>query len=539
MPTNNQAAATDFLARAPLLATVREASSGMDASDRIAFARQLQVLLRDYYVHLPLKRSSLGIDPVQEAALLADEAAYFSGDADYFARLLDLMNRLRDRHTAVRLPSPWRSMVAFLPFALESCFDAAGRHLLVSKTMTDLGDPRFVPGVEITHWNGSPIRRFVESLSMRSAGGNPFARIAVTLRSLTARPLGYMLAPDEDWVVLNFRSADGTTGTVVCPWLVYMPPETGTNPGGSNLSLASARGLDSSTLQVNGAWLDLFSQRGGDATLAATADPLSNVARWRSVRTARGEWGYIRLFSFDAPDPAAFVRRFAEVLATMPPDGLVIDLRANPGGTIPAGEALMALFTEDDVSPQPVSFRNTPAVRPLGGLPLFSRWRRSLEMQLETGEIFTQGYALGADQSLPRSFIYRGKVVLIIDALCYSTTDFFVAGMQDNGLATLIGTDPVTGAGGANVWNHATLRSFLDAAGGGHGLEALPVDLDIDVSMRRSIRVGRNDGLPVEGAGVFAERSYLLTRGDVLGSNDSLVEYACEVLADLRDAARH
>lgn len=536
--TGASASAAYSFDQLPLLASVRGFTSGMAAAERRAAAHQLQVLLRDYYVHLPLKRSSLGIDPVQELTLVVDEADYFTSDADYFARLLDIINRLRDRHTAISLPSPWRDMVAFLPFAVESSFDATNRRLLVSKTMSDLGDPRFTPGVEITHWNGVPIRQHIESLSARSPGANPFARIAVTLRSLTARPLGYMLPPDEDWVVLNYLTPDGVAGTVLSPWYVYTPQPAAGVGLSSGEGLATALGLDRNTLQVNSAWYDLYARKGGiTGSVTDKSDPLGHVAQWRAIRTARGEWGYIRLFSFDAPDPAAFVQRFAEVLAQLPPDGVVIDLRGNPGGTIPAGEALMGLFTNDVVKKQPVSFRNTPSIRRLGILPLFARWKRSLDMQLETGEIFTQGYSLDNEQALPRPLTYRGRVVLIIDALCYSTTDFFCAGMQDNGLATVIGVDPVTGAGGANVWSHDLLCSFVGETGGGE-LEPLPTNLNFDVAIRRSIRVGRNEGLPVEGSGVFAEIPYFPTRADVLGNNNDLISFACDVLANLRDAQR-
>lgn len=537
-PSAQNNSAANFLAQTPWLAQMREVDSGMTSVDRKAAAQQLLVLLRDYYVHLPLKRSSLGIDPVQETALLIDETDYIRGDTDYFSRLMDIVNRLRDRHTAVRLPSPWLDMVAFLPFALESYFDATGRHLIVSKSMTDLGDPNFVNGVEVTHWNGTPIRRYVESLSWKSPGANPFARIAVTLRSLTARPLGYMLPPDEDWVQISYRALDGSLRTAMSPWFVYLP-QAGSAAGAANsqaqAGVAALQGLDRNTLVVNGSWYDLYTAKGAAVAAAPSpgtgaADPFANIARWQALHTPQGDFGYLRLFSFDTQDPAAFVQRFAEVLGSLPAQGLILDLRANPGGTIPAGEALMGLFTTDDVSAQPVSFRNTSAVRRLGGLPAFAKWRRSLDMQYETGEIFTQGYSLGPESTLPRPITYRGPVVLIIDALCYSTTDFFTAGMQDNGLAAIIGVDPVTGAGGANVWNHRLLAQFV-AQSGGSDIEPMPSNLDIDISMRRSIRVGPNEGLPVEGAGVFAEIPYQLTRRDILEQNQDLIDFATQVLA--------
>ncbi|MCC6590891.1 MAG: hypothetical protein IT168_29645 [Bryobacterales bacterium] len=524
--------AATFLSRSPMLAMVREVSSQTQREGWQLVAQQLEILLRDYYVHLPLKRSSLGIDPVQEARLLADDVRFMPSESDFHRRIFDLIKRMRDRHTAIRLPSPWRDMVAFLPFAVESYFDEKGRHLIVSKLTADVGDPQFVAGVKITHWNGTPIQRFIEDFSWTNEGANPFARIAVALRSVTVRPLGYMAAPGEDWVAVTYVAGQGYR-TVVIPWRVYIPPQ-GSATAAANVTAsegaAVVQGVDRSTLIVNSTWRDLYS----DAKLrqgAGIARPAFENVVSRIVKTAAGDYGYIRIFSFDAPDTAAFINFLADILKQMPASGLILDLRSNPGGSIPSGESILGLLTKGIVTPQPVSFRNSVSARKVAGLTRFRAWQRSLEMQLETGETFSQGFPLTVETSLPKG-VYLGKVVAIIDALCYSTTDFLTAGLQDHGIATLIGTDPVTGAGGANVWNHGALQSMV-AQAGGTDIVALPGGYDIDVSMRRSTRVGPNAGLPVEGLGVFADYGYNLTRRDVLGSNEDLIEFAGNLLSTL------
>ena len=527
--------ASEFVAQSPLLSMLREVQGSFTPADGEQVANQLVKILRDYYVHLPLKKSSLGIDPVQEAHLLIDDIKIIPTQTEFNRRLFFMIKRLRDRHTAIRLPSPWRDMVAYLPFAIESYFDQTGRHVIVSKLMTDVGDPGFVPSAEITHWNGVAIGRYIENFSWTNEGANPFARIAVALRSMTARPLGYMPAPEEDWVTVTYRGASGFRSVTV-PWRVYIPP-VGSAAAAANITAAGSvalfQGVDRSTLIVNNTWLDLYAGAATQST-AAKAE-LPNVVS-KVVRTSTGEWGYVRVFSFDASDNGSFVTSFARILQQLPASGLIIDLRANPGGSIPAGEGLLGLFTKRKVTPQPVSFRNTASMRRLGQLGAFQSWRRSLDMQLETGEIFSQGFSLTTDESGPRG-VYLGPVVLIIDALCYSTTDFFSAGMQDNGLASIIGIDPVTGAGGANVWNHSTVAQFVSQTGGGD-LFPLPGGYDIDVSMRRSIRVGLNEGLPVEGLGVFADVGYNPTKQDVLGSNDDLIEFAGRVLSGMKDTFR-
>lgn len=529
--TKTQSDAADFYRNSPLLASTREISSGLATDDRQIVARQLGILLSDFYVHLPLKRSSLAIDPVQEANLLADEVRFIYSEGEFFQRMFAILKRLRDRHTAVRLPSPWRDMVAYLPFAVESFYDESGRHLIVSKVMVDLGEPTFAAGVEITHWNGSPIARYVQDLSQESDGAHPFSRIAVTLRALTVRPLGYMAQPREDWVTLTYV-ANGRYRSAVIPWRIYVP-SFGSAAAAANTTAAGAaelyQGIDRNVLIVNNTWFDLYSARD---RAAATATEMADNVVSRTVQTPAGEFGYIRIFSFAVADPAAFVSSFADTLRQLPARGVIIDLRGNPGGSIPAGEGLLQLFTSRTVSPQPVSFRTTAATRQLGALPSFAKWKRSLDMQYETGEVFSQGYSLTPDGSGPRG-VYRGPVVLIIDALCYSTTDFFAAGMQDNGLAAIIGVDPVSGAGGANVWSQTMLGQFA-ANTGITDFMAMPSNVDIDIAMRRSIRVGPNEGLPVEGLGVFADHVYQMTRNDVLGQNEDLIDFAGQILASRR-----
>lgn len=528
--------ATNTLDQSPLLAFMRDfRRAGLAAPDLQSVAEQMVVLLRDYYVHLPLKRSSLGIDPVQEASLLADDVRYIPAEAQFQRRAFEIMKRLRDRHTALRLPSPWRDMVAFLPFAAESYYDDSGRHVIVSKLMADPGDATFRVGTEITHWNGTPIARYIESLSWTNDGANPFARIALALRSLTVRPLGYVLAPDEDWVSLTFRAGTGFR-TISIPWRVYLPPPLSAAGIASTTPTTGAAavelGVDRNTLIVNGTWQDLYSasspETGSTLQTAAApaADALQNVVA-RVVKTAEGEFGYIRIFSFDTPDSRAFLTQFAALLQQMPKSGLILDVRSNPGGTIPSGEALLALFTKRLITPQPVSFRNSLGVKSLSNVQMFLPWQHSARMQLETGEIFTQGFPVTTDIQI--SGVYLGPIVLIIDALCYSTTDFFAAGMQDHGLATIIGVDPVTGAGGANVWSHGTLSSLL-VQGGGQALFSLPAGYDFDVAIRRSTRVGPNIGLPVEGLGVFADIGYNMTQRDVMSANEDLIEFAGRVL---------
>ncbi len=73
--------------------------------------------------------------------------------------------------------------------------------------------------------------------------------------------------------------------------------------------------------------------------------------------------------------------------------------------------------------------------------------------------------------------------MLLTDALCYSATDIFAAGFQDNHVGPVLGASGNTGAGGANVWDHALLRQVFPGPGSPFG--ALPKGTSFRVSIRR------------------------------------------------------
>jgi hypothetical protein len=127
---------------------------------------------------------------------------------------------------------------------------------------------------------------------------------------------------------------------------------------------------------------------------------------------------------------------------------------------------------------------------------------------------------------------YYGNVVLITDARCYSTTDIFAAGFQDNKIGTILGTSGNTGAGGANVWGHGYLRRLMEKADPPAPYKELPNGADMTVAIRRTLRAGANAGTPVEDLGIIPDFRHEMTRDDVLKDNVDLINKAASLLAD-------
>jgi hypothetical protein len=122
-------------------------------------------------------------------------------------------------------------------------------------------------------------------------------------------------------------------------------------------------------------------------------------------------------------------------------------------------------------------------------------------------------------------------VVLIINGLCYSTTDIFAAGWQDHEIGPILGTHGNTGAGGANVWTHELLGRAL--SGQDSPIRPLPKGTRMRVAIRRTSRVGERSGDPLEHLGVVPDQIHHIIKNDVLNDNEDLIAHAASLLANL------
>ena len=581
----------------------------LQAQERLAVVDAAIAVLGQVFVHLPLKRSMYGIDPLQRLRLLrerlADQIAANSADGSargFHDEMIDIFHSLRDLHTNYLLPASYRGKTAFLPFLVQEYYDGTPRQrqYVVTRLLPDFTHPTFVVGVSVTHWNGIPIDRAVELNAAREAGSNPDARHARGLEALTLRPMLLSAPPDEAWVIIGYRTQSGQNLELRLEWQVMTPNSavSGMEPDDPT-SVASGvsllMGFDAEAVAAQRAKKSLFfpeeirkeermaevmasttaaaNFRGGSgATMASRAagtrraslrqfksdmqyasiasaqqslneaasvsttspvadDPqttsmLPDFFSFRTVQTPSGTIGYVRIFSFMAFDANAFVAEFVRIIGLLPQNGLIIDVRNNGGGNILAGEQLLQTLTSEEIKPERFHFINSQSTAKLcNSIAGLNRWSRSIKMSLQSSEVFSQGFPLTEpDSANELGRRYPGKVVLIIDALCYSTTDIFAAGFQDHKVGTILGTSDRTGAGGANVWTYDAFANVLGLS------PILPKGVSFRSAIRRCTRVNDNEGLPLEDFGVTPEERHFMTRNDVLQSNVDLINRAATFL---------
>jgi C-terminal processing protease CtpA/Prc len=237
--------------------------------------------------------------------------------------------------------------------------------------------------------------------------------------------------------------------------------------------------------------------------------------------------GHVRIWSFMTFDANAFLAEFARIVVDLlKRPKLIIDVRGNGGGLIWAGEMLLQSITAQRIKPARFHFINTARTLELCNRHFdLSPWFSSIEESLLTSEVMSQGIPLTPPEMLNGvRQVFAGPVVLVVDALSYSTTDIFAAGFQDHRVGQVLGTSGRTGAGGANVVPY-------DFFAGLSGFTTLPKGVSFNVALRRSTRVEGRDGVPLEGLGVVPDRIHRLTRRDLLENNADLIDTAVQMLA--------
>ncbi len=527
-----------------------ETTGELTTAERRTIVEQAMTLIDDVYVHLPLKRAMHAVDPVQSLKLLRRRLAAIS-ERQFHNEMIDIFKGLRDLHTNYILPAPYNQHTAFLPFLMEEFYDAdGGRHYVVSRLIAGFQHDSFMPGVEITHSSGVPIDQTVAINADREAGSNQAARHVRGLDDMTVRPMAMSLPPAAEWVVVGYQSG-GQDREIRLPWRVFRPDpvaEGDATDADTGEEIAAAIGLDLNMELTNRARKALFVREAVDlseevADLRAKGARAKNkleafmganslfpdTFQFEAIDTGQGEVGYLRIRTFGEPGPQSFITEVIRILELLPQQGLIIDVRGNGGGIIMNGERMLQLFSPRRVEAERLHFINNELTLriaesdALGGFA--NRWARSIDLSVVTGAVYSQGFPI-EDPDLTNAIgrRYEGRVVLITDARCYSTTDIFVAGFQDNRLGTILGVDDNTGAGGANVFTHGLLRQVLP--GTDSPFEALPGGADMRVAIRRTTRVGDNAGLPLEDLGVQPDAIHRMTRDDVLEGNRDLIAAA-------------
>lgn len=529
----------------------------LDGSQKTQILEAAGQLIADHYAHLPHKRAAHGVDPAARLRALGRALPDLVGETSFHSELALVFAELRDLHTIYTLPTAYADMVVFLPFQLGVVTEAGIRRVIVTHVMDGTVDAPFKPGVEILSWSGVPIWRELERQAKISGGANPSASLQRSVASLTQRPMLRMPPPDAMWVEIEYAPIAGAAAVLRLEWRVCRlqpdphrpdapPPQQPTHlaldDDGDAMRLHRKAVFAPLVLraQMTGVALPEGVVRDGHPFVREVPTRSAALRGWVGRLDGR-DFGWLRLRSFRTQDADDFLDEIEAVLTELPQDGLVIDLRANPGGLVEAAERLLQFFTDRPVEPMRMQFLATEAnlalcraqtpANPLMAEDL-SRWIPSLERARQNGAVWSSAYPMtdpGLVQSGGRK--YPGPAVLVTSALSYSAADIFTAGWRDNGIGPILGVDDCTGAGGANRWRHSDIQRLArgerpspSAAGD------LPGGAGLRVAIRRALRVGEGAGAELEEAGIEPDHVHAPTRADLLRNDPDLITAAVAIL---------
>jgi hypothetical protein len=503
-----------------------QSQNQLDAGQRDVIVEQAITLLRDFYVHLPLKEARYGVKPLERLAQFRKDAAQFNDDQPFHTGLLSIFAELHDLHTLYRPPSPYRPSHAFLPFRIEACSENGQAKYIVSKVVGSFSQPTFGKGVEVVSWNGVPIEDAADRAGPEAATAS--ARRPLGLARLTYRALQLQPVPDTDTVTVHYR-ADGKEFDIEVPWQV--------------VTLASgACSSCNETQQIPDFQAFLF-------TPYTLCSPFGSPQRFS---TADGDFGYIRIFSFDRAlvGDEKFVEMFKNQVAGFANNtrGLIVDVRDNGGGSTRAGERILQFIkqTPRDIEPSSLYFRATQAsldlcklgatvkeVRDLGCKGM-DPWVQSIQQAMAKNETFSDAFQYTCpDAANIDGRIYPGPVIVVTSARSYSSAEFFAAGFQDHG-GMILGVDETTGGGGAGFRLLSDLNGYFSSGMQPLPFKPMPKDAGFQVAFRRSKRVGLGTGKEIEDAGIARDHAYAMTRNDLLNNNEDLKNHAAGLLAQMK-----
>lgn len=424
----------------------------MTPREREKLVDQVRRLIDNIYVHRQMKTALYGVDAVALLHGLSTHAAQMS-DADLHRALRRIVSQIRDRHTSYKYAAG--AVTYALPFTIERGFENDNPVYLVTRSSSV-----DVPvGSTLMRWSGVPTEWVIREVAEDIGAGNEAARRAMARVYLTRRPGTLFDPPREQELRLDLLLPDGSQREARVQWTPQPPaalPASAIAKGPPY-----GQGVDSDLLVSSRENFRTFST----IFATATAQPYFNV-ELKTVTHDGKDYAHLRIFDFSVDDANDFAAHVAKLLGNAPPNGLVIDLRGNPGGYIKAGELLLQLLTDDTIHPHGFRFRASDAINyMIENSDNFAPWATTVAQGCRLGAEHSACFPIEGDEASYNRIgrVYPGPSILIVDALTFSTADMFTAGFKDHAIGPVICTDENIAAGGANNWPYSILRASFPA----------------------------------------------------------------------------
>ncbi len=499
--------------------------SELSTEEKAIIVDQARMILKDLFVHRDLKIQNFGpsADPLPALDDIKKNIGSIS-TIEFHKRMIRAFHRMNDWHTTYQLPKPYSCYRSVFPAGFKAVKDEFGKEVIGVDSVVTLPEfVRLIPadvkievGDILVSYNGLTPAQAIASNIASSYGANPAAVKRDTVTALGMISHKYHLVPESNNVTLTLKDKAGNLKSMTVPWIAKSLDEC------INPPVEEQTGDKGIAKDFQSEYHQLHRKKKGKFHFKAPGDLLESrepILRYKVINNEYGSFGYLRLESF-SPEKLKGLQTVIEIQRLLDgplskTEGLVVDLRSNPGGQIVIGEAMVQLLNPKNTVPLNFALKNSEPNRFFWETTApGSNFEKELKKAQAEGRAYTTPIPLNPPasvNSLGQS--YTKPVAVFINASCYSTCDMFSASMQDIGAGIIVGEDPNTGAGGANNWNNEILMEDLPEDNQGP-FKALPGGVFIGFSYRQTSRTGTHAGELIEDVGVKADMMVEATTED-------------------------
>ncbi len=524
------------------LSTVRDqiVIPELTPAEKQTLAKQAQVFLRDLYVHRyhkPTYYWGQG-DPAVAIQKVVNDVDKLS-TKELEVAIARVFNAQRDLHLNYYFPSPYSTYTSFIPVTFAR---TAGKGNYFEIRISAINKQQFekyapnqrIPAVgdQVVSYNGRSVYFEVMNWLPTSQGANEFGGFSRAIQTMTMLSHKRREVPSTNEVKLQLRAyradGQGELYTITVPWLTQwvapsaMPSRMLKEREAMPLAKRFKLGVDDFQEEYSAF---LKENRLEGASVYPSNPTAERELTWGIINNADGKFGYIRLNSFStATGPENTLNEVRRLLLDEMSDtkGLIFDVRNNGGGAISLADTLPQLFSRKNA--EVLHFRllnNDLNWRFFNETPFGAsdpEFTRVVNEARGNGQTYTGLAQFTSDLNANIiGQVYFKPVAVLANARSYSATDMFTCSMQDNNGALIYGEDLRTGAGGANVIEHALFLNY----GPADVFQKLPSDHGMRVAWRQTIRFGAHNGKLIEDYGCKADIDASLTAADLLTGGET------------------
>lgn len=463
---------------------------------------------------------------------------------EFHKQVTEIYAKLLDGHTTYTAPDPLGATFAFLPFDVIDVYPRKSAiQFLVSLVVdeTFLKDANFEVGAELLEVDGEPTQKVVELLGKLYDAPDAPVKLGLGLYLLTNRNLRRNIFPEQDEVVLKYKTTTGDVRSITMSWEYQIPRRTSKKKESATEETSSEFSWIKFKRPFHQRHTPLKSpnhtSRTRDLGIVSAEDQSEPKKKSTSINVPSTlqdhisalaltpEVGYLEVKDFSFPTDVNGSDALATVIQQLPKDRLILDLRDNPGGFALNVKILHEMLSENELHAVPFQMRASKRIEDMvrsnklgklakgfiSGLVSAILSARRVRARM-TGPM--QGIFISPFLNVFRlqDQVFSGKYVTLTNHDCYSACELFTALQIDLGASEVIGIQESTGGGFSTVVQYKDLKKLFPTV----FKTRLPKGVEFSTSFQRFFRTGWNTGAISESVGVEVNAIYKRSKEDLI-----------------------